>query len=43
MTLLHSNWAAVTPTDTWASAVTAENRLTKSDLVTSATRGLAAH
>ncbi|MFI5571933.1 hypothetical protein ACIA6T_32275 [Streptomyces sp. NPDC051740] len=43
MTLLHSNWAAVTTTDTWASAVTDEDRLVKSDLVTSATQGLAAH
>ncbi|MDG9723297.1 cysteine hydrolase family protein [Streptomyces sp. DH41] len=43
MTLLHSNWAAVTTTDTWASAVTGGDRLTKSDLVTSALQGRAAH
>lgn len=43
MTLLHSNWAAVTTTDKWSSAVTDGDRLTKSDLVTSALQGLAAH
>ncbi|CAL9667069.1 hypothetical protein SUDANB15_07256 [Streptomyces sp. enrichment culture] len=43
MALLHSNWAAVTTTDTWAAAVTDENPLPKSDLVTSATQGRAAH
>lgn len=43
MTLLHSNWAAVTTTDAWATAATDGDRLTKSDLVTSATQGLAAH
>jgi nicotinamidase-related amidase len=43
MTLLHSNWAAVTTTGTWASAITDEDRLAKSDLVTSATQGRAAH
>ncbi|MEU7473068.1 isochorismatase family protein [Streptomyces sp. NPDC044984] len=43
MTLLHSNWAAVTTTGTWAAAVTDENRLAKSDLITSATQGRAAH
>ncbi|MFJ8545052.1 cysteine hydrolase family protein [Streptomyces sp. NPDC093586] len=43
MTLLHSNWAAVTTTDTWASAVTIGDALTKSDLVTSALQGRTAH
>jgi nicotinamidase-related amidase len=43
MTLLHSNWAAVTTTDAWASAVTTGDALTKSDLVTSALQGHAAH
>ncbi|MDN3244900.1 MULTISPECIES: cysteine hydrolase family protein [unclassified Streptomyces] len=43
MTLLHSNWAAVTTTDKWSSAVTDGDRLTKSDLVTSALQGLATH
>nr|ARK19473.1 isochorismatase [Streptomyces zelensis] len=43
MTLLHSNWAAVTTTDAWASAVSSDDRLTRSDLVTSATQGRAAH
>lgn len=43
MALLHSNWAAVATTDAWASAVTDGDRLTRSDLVTSATRGRAAH
>ncbi|MER7485095.1 hypothetical protein ABTY20_03970 [Streptomyces sp. NPDC126497] len=43
MTLPHSNWAAVTTTDTWAAAVADENPLPKSDLVTSAAQGRAAH
>lgn len=43
MALLHSNWAAVTTTDAWTSAVTKEDGLAKSDLVTSATQGRAAH
>ncbi|EHR61386.1 cysteine hydrolase family protein [Saccharomonospora cyanea] len=42
MTLLHSNWAAVTETETWASAVLAGRDLPKSDLVSSATQGRAA-
>lgn len=41
MALLHSNWAAVTDTATWASALSASDTLTKSDLVTSATQGRA--
>ncbi|WP_406724291.1 cysteine hydrolase family protein [Streptomyces sp. GD-15H] len=41
MTLLHSNWAAVTTTDTWALAISNDDRLTKNDLVTSATQGRA--
>ncbi|MFE7755817.1 cysteine hydrolase family protein [Streptomyces sp. NPDC057429] len=39
MALLHSNWAAVATTEAWASAATNDDRLVKSDLVTSATRG----
>jgi nicotinamidase-related amidase len=39
MTLLHSNWAAVTDTAAWATALRASGTLTKSDLVTSATQG----
>ncbi|WGW10615.1 isochorismatase family protein [Saxibacter everestensis] len=39
MTLLHSNWAAVTDTDTWTAALQAGEPLDKSDLVTSAAHG----
>ncbi|WP_247826780.1 cysteine hydrolase family protein [Arthrobacter antioxidans] len=39
MTLLHSNWAAVTDTAAWATAVRTSATLTRSDLVTSATQG----
>ncbi|WP_104180379.1 isochorismatase family protein [Arthrobacter sp. B0490] len=39
MALLHSNWAAVTDTATWATALSTSAALTKSDLVTSATQG----
>lgn len=39
MALLHSNWAAVTGTTTWAAALRTGARLAKSDLVTSATQG----
>ncbi len=39
MALLHSNWAAVTDTATWAAALSTSATLTKSDLVTSATQG----
>jgi nicotinamidase-related amidase len=39
MALLHSNWAAVTDTATWVTAVRTGATLTKSDLVTSATQG----
>ncbi|TFD83539.1 isochorismatase family protein [Cryobacterium lactosi] len=39
MALLHSNWAAVTDTATWATALRTSATLTKSDLVTSATQG----
>src|SRR5699024_8714842 len=41
MALLHSNWAAVTDTDTWTTAVQTEQTLGKSDLVTSAANGRA--
>lgn len=41
MALLHSNWAAVTTTDTWTNAVQAGEALGKSDLVTSAANGRA--
>lgn len=43
MTLLHSNWAAVTTTGAWIEAATAAEGLPTSDLVTSATGGRAAH
>lgn len=43
MTLLHSNWAAVTTTDTWASTISGDDRLRKNDLVTSAAQGRATH
>src|SRR5699024_10380326 len=36
MAVLHSNWAAVTNTDSWVTAVQAGQALGKSDLVTSA-------
>ena len=39
MTLLHSNWAAVTDTATWVTALRTRVPLTKSDLVTSAAEG----
>lgn len=39
MALLHSNWAAVTDTETWTRAVSSGTPLTKSDLITSATQG----
>ncbi|MGJ9403318.1 isochorismatase family protein [Arthrobacter sp. KK5.5] len=39
MALLHSNWAAVADTETWTSAATAGEPLSKSDLVTSASQG----
>ena len=39
MALLHSNWAAVTDTETWATALRAGEPLTKSDLITSAAQG----
>lgn len=39
MTLLHSNWAAVTDTATWKSAVAASIPLPKGDLDTSAVQG----
>ncbi|MFC7343941.1 cysteine hydrolase family protein [Saccharopolyspora griseoalba] len=42
MVLLHSNWAAVSDTDTWAGAVSDQKPLPKSDLGTSAVRGQAA-
>ena len=41
MALLHSNWAAVTDTDTWIAALPTGEALTKSDLVTSAAQGRA--
>ncbi|MFH9862892.1 isochorismatase family protein [Streptomyces sp. NPDC017202] len=43
MALLHSNWAAVATTEAWAAAATDGGRLVKSDLVTSAVQGRAAH
>ncbi|OLT43089.1 isochorismatase [Saccharomonospora sp. CUA-673] len=43
MVLLHSNWAAVTDTATWAEAVAAKAPLDKSDLGTSAVQGRTAH
>lgn len=39
MALLHSNWAAVTDTATWAAALRTGAAPTKSDLVTSAAHG----
>ena len=39
MVLLHSNWAAVTDTNTWTSALQAGEPLNKSNLVTSAAQG----
>lgn len=39
MALLHSNWAAVTDTETWTTALRTSAALTKSDLVTSAAQG----
>lgn len=39
MTLLHSNWAAVTDTETWTAAVRTGAPLPKSDLITSAAQG----
>lgn len=43
MTLLHSNLAAVTTTDAWASAASKDDGVAKGDLVTSAAQGRAAH
>ncbi|TDD39101.1 isochorismatase family protein [Saccharopolyspora elongata] len=43
MVLLHSNWAAVADTGTWAVAVSGQKSLDKSDLGTSAVQGQAAH
>lgn len=40
--LLHSNFAAVAPTEAWTTAVTAGEALPKSDLGTSAMQGRAA-
>ncbi|MBT2547281.1 cysteine hydrolase family protein [Arthrobacter sp. ISL-65] len=42
MALLHSNWAAVTDTETWATALHAGAPAPKSDLVTSAEQGRSA-
>ncbi|MFD3688028.1 cysteine hydrolase family protein [Nocardiopsis sp. NPDC058631] len=39
MALLHSNWAAVTDTNTWTAALQTGEALGKSDLVTSAAQG----
>ncbi|OIJ69773.1 cysteine hydrolase family protein [Streptomyces mangrovisoli] len=39
MTLLHSNWAAVTTTDAWTKTVTTDDRTPHSDIVTSAVQG----
>lgn len=41
MALLHSNWAAVTDTESWVQAVGAGSPLSGSNLVVSATRGAA--
>lgn len=41
MVLLHSNFAAVTDTESWIDAVRVGKELPKSDLGTSATRGRA--
>jgi|UniRef100_UPI0021F0DBF2 nicotinamidase-related amidase len=43
MTLLHSNWAAVTDTATWTEALRTGAAVTKSDLVTSAAQGRSTH
>ncbi|MEV4732364.1 cysteine hydrolase family protein [Saccharopolyspora sp. NPDC049426] len=43
MVLLHSNWAAVSDTETWTAAVSGQKSLEKSDLGTSAVQGEAAH
>ena len=43
MVLLHSNWAAVADTGAWAKAVADGQEIAKSDLVTTATAGRAAH
>lgn len=43
MVLLHSNWAAVADTEAWTGAVAAGQELPKSDLVTTAAKGRAAH
>ncbi|WP_427134886.1 cysteine hydrolase family protein [Pseudarthrobacter sp. S9] len=42
MTLLHSNWAAVTDTETWTTALRTGAPLPKSDLITSAAQGRSA-
>ncbi|WBQ06934.1 isochorismatase family protein [Kribbella sp. CA-293567] len=39
MTLLHSNWAAVTDTSTWTAALQSGEALSKGNLVTSAAQG----
>ncbi|MGV2952782.1 isochorismatase family protein [Glutamicibacter sp. AGC46] len=39
MALLHSNWASVTDTGIWTTALQTDQALAKSDLVTSATQG----
>jgi hypothetical protein len=39
MALLHSNWAAVTDTATWTTALHTRQTLAKSDLITSAAHG----
>ena len=39
MALLHSNWAAVTDTEPWTTALSTGSPLTKSDLVSSAAQG----
>ncbi|UVJ41251.1 cysteine hydrolase family protein [Arthrobacter sp. CJ23] len=39
MALLHSNWAAVTDTETWTAALVTGAPLTTSDLITSAAQG----
>lgn len=43
LTLLHSNWAAVTDTSTWIGALASGETLPKSDLVSTAVRGAAEH
>lgn len=42
MALLHSNWAAVTDTETWSAALRTGAPLTKSDLISSAAQGRSA-